>query len=130
MRTNYKLAMGILAGIAAGFAGGAAIHARPPQPPAGYVVAEVEVNDSTTFQKYSAQVPGTLAPFGAHYIIRGGRIEGIEGEPPKQRFVVIAFDTFEKAKAWEESPAYSAIKGIRHSSAKSRVFIAEGVAAQ
>jgi uncharacterized protein (DUF1330 family) len=34
----------------------------------------------------------------------------------------------EKAQAWEDSPAYEAIKPIRHSSAKSRVFIAEGVA--
>jgi uncharacterized protein (DUF1330 family) len=41
--------------------------------------------------------------------------------------VVIAFDSAEKAKAWEDSPEYGAIKPIRHSSATSRVFIVEGV---
>jgi uncharacterized protein (DUF1330 family) len=41
--------------------------------------------------------------------------------------VVIEFDNAEKAKAWEYSPAYEAIKPIRHSSAKTRVFIVEGV---
>jgi len=44
--------------------------------------------------------------------------------------VVIAFDSMEKAQAWEDSPAYAAIKPIRQSSAKSRIFIAEGVAPQ
>ena len=42
--------------------------------------------------------------------------------------MVIAFDSVEKAVAWENSPAYEAIKPLRHSSAKSLVFIVEGVA--
>jgi uncharacterized protein (DUF1330 family) len=79
------------------------------------------------FQKYATKVPETLASFNGHYLIRGGKTASIEGDAPK-RFVVIAFDSMEKAQAWEDSPAYEAIKPIRHSSAKSRVFIAEGVA--
>jgi len=43
------------------------------------------------------------------------RNTSIEGDAPK-RFVVIQFDSVEKAKAWEDSPEYSAIKPIRHSS--------------
>jgi uncharacterized protein (DUF1330 family) len=127
MRTHYKLVLAVLAGVAIGMAGGAAvIHAQMHKAP-GYVIAEVDVTDPGTFQKYGEKVPETLAPFNGHYLIRGGKTVTVEGEAPK-RFVVIAFDSLEKAQAWEDSPAYDAIKPIRHSSAKSRVFIAEGVA--
>jgi uncharacterized protein (DUF1330 family) len=126
MNTNRKIALAVLLGIVIGIAGVTTIHARQVKAPPAYVIAEVDVMDPATFQKYSEKVPGTLAPFNGHFIIRGGKTTAVEGEAPK-RFVVIAFDNVEKAKAWEYSPAYEAIKPIRHSSAKTRVFIAEGV---
>jgi len=130
MKPNHKLVLGMLAGIALGVAGATAIRAQQPKVAPGYVIAEVEVNDTAAFAKYAAAVPGTLAPFNAKYLIRAGKIHAVEGDAPKQRFIVIAFDSVEKAQAWEDSPAYEAIKPIRHASAHSRVFIAEGVAPQ
>jgi len=130
MQPNHKLALAVLAGVALGAGGVTAIKAQQAKPAPGYVVAEAEVNDAAAFQKYAAAVPGTLAPFNARYVIRAGKITPVEGDAPKQRFIVIAFDSVEKALAWEDSPAYEAIKPIRHASAKSRVFIAEGVPPQ
>ena len=127
MKTNYKVALAVLVGAVIGVAGGRAIHAQQVKALPAYVIAEVDITDPTTFQKYSTQVPGTLMPFGGHYIIRRGKTQSIEGDAPKG-IVVIAFDSMEKAQSWENSPAYEAIKPIRHSSAKSRVFIAEGLA--
>jgi uncharacterized protein (DUF1330 family) len=127
MKANYKLTLAVLAGTIFGVAGATAIHARQMKTPPAYVIAEVDVTDPATFKQYADKTPGTMAPFNGHYIIRGGKTLSLEGDAPK-RFVVIAFDSMEKAKAWEDSPAYEAIKPIRHSSAKSRVFIAEGVA--
>jgi uncharacterized protein (DUF1330 family) len=127
MKTNHKLALAVVVGVAIGIAFATSMHARQVKVAPGYVIAEVDVQDPAGFQKYAEKVPGTLAPFNGHYIVRGGKIQAVEGEAPK-RFVVIAFDSAEKAKSWEDSPAYEAIKPIRHSSAKSRVFIAEGVA--
>jgi uncharacterized protein (DUF1330 family) len=129
MKTNYKVMLGVLVGALVGVAGDALIHAQQSKPLPGYVIAEVDVTDPATFQQYGAKVPGTLAPFNGHYLIRGGKTLSLEGDAP-HRFVVIAFDSFEKAKAWEDSPAYDEIKPIRHKSATSRVFIAEGVAPQ
>jgi len=130
MKSNYKLMLVLLSGIALGGAGATVIHAQHAKVAPGYVVAEVEVNDTAAFAKYAAAVPGTLAPFNAKYVVRAGKITPVEGEAPKQRYIVIAFDSVEKAQAWEDSPAYEAIKPIRHASAKSRVFIAEGVPPQ
>jgi uncharacterized protein (DUF1330 family) len=129
MKTNYKIMCGVLIGAVIGVVGVTAIHAQQAKVLPGYVVAEVDVTDPATFKQYSDKAPGTIAASGGHYVIRGGKFTSIEGEPPK-RFVVIQFDSVEKAKAWEDSPAYDAIKPIRHSSAKSRVFIIEGAAGQ
>jgi uncharacterized protein (DUF1330 family) len=130
MKPNHKLALVLLAGVGLGGAGVTAIQAQQAKPAPGYVVAEVEVNDTATFAKYAAAVPGTLAPFNGKYMVRAGKITPVEGDAPKQRYIVIAFDSVEKAQAWEDSPAYEAIKPMRHASAKSRIFIAEGVPPQ
>jgi len=127
MKTNHKLVLAVLAGVLIGLAGAMVIHAQQTKSAPGYVIAEVDVHDAATFAKYGAKVPDTLKPYNGHYIVRGGKVEGVEGQAPKDRFVVIAFDSAEKARAWENSPEYEAIKPIRHSSATSRVFIVEGV---
>ena len=129
MKTNYKILLGVLIGSVMGVAGASLIHAQQAKVLPGYVIAEVDVTDAAKFKEYADKTPGTLAPFNGRYIIRGGKNLSIEGDAPK-RFVVVQFDSFEKAKAWEDSPAYSAIKPIRHASAKSRVFIVEGAAGQ
>ena len=126
MTANRKLALGLLIGIVIGIAGATAIRARQARTAPGYIIAEVEVTDRDAFQKYGAKVPETLAPFNHQYIIRGGKTISLEGEPPRG-IIMIAFDSVEKAQAWYESPAYSAIKPMRLNSARSRIFIAEGV---
>jgi uncharacterized protein (DUF1330 family) len=78
-------------------------------------------------QKYGEKVPGTLAPFNHRQVVRGGKSQSLDGEPPKH-IVIIAFDSAEKAREWYESPAYEAIKPLRLSEATSRIFIAEGIA--
>jgi uncharacterized protein (DUF1330 family) len=129
MKSNQKLAVAVLAGISLGVAGAHAIRAQQVKPTPGYVIAEVDVTDPDTYKKYAEKVPATVAAFDGHYLVRGGKVQAVEGEAPK-RIVVIAFESAEKAHAWEYSPAYEAIKPIRHSSAKSRIFIVEGVTPQ
>ena len=103
MKQNHKLMLVLLAGIGLGGAGAtASSNAQQPKPAPGYVVAEVEVNDTTAFAKYAAAVPGMLAPFNAKYVVRAGKITPVEGDAPKGRYIVIAFDSVEKAQAWED----------------------------
>ncbi len=130
MKANHKLAFAVLAGVSIGVAGATAIHARQAKVPPAYVISEVdEFQDMPTLQKYGGKVEETLAPFNHHFIVRGGRTQPLEGEPPKG-FVVLAFDSAEKAREWYDSPAYQAIKPLRQSSTKGRFFIVEGVVPQ
>jgi len=103
------------------------IHAHQVKVAPGYFIAEAEVTDPATAQKYGEKVPETLAPFNHHYVVRGGKAQSLEGELPKH-IVIIAFDSAEKAREWYESAAYEAIKPLRLSAATSRIFFAEGIA--
>ncbi len=125
---SLKMILAALTGAAMGAAGAAAIHAQAKTAP-GYVVAEVEVTDAAKFQEYAQKVPAIVAAHGGHYMIRGGAITPLEGEAPK-RLTVIAFDSVEKAKGFEDSPEYGAVRPIRQGAAKSTVFIVEGLPPQ
>jgi uncharacterized protein (DUF1330 family) len=129
MNTKHKLALAVIAGVGIGVAGATVIHGQQVKAPPAYVIGEVEVTDPTTIQKYLENAPATIAASGGHYLVRGGKAEALEGDAPK-RIVVLAFDSAEKARGWYNSPAYEAIKPIRHSSAKTRAFIVEGVTPQ
>ncbi|MGC2171183.1 MAG: DUF1330 domain-containing protein [Candidatus Sulfotelmatobacter sp.] len=127
MKANWKVLVGVLAGLLIGAAGRGVIHAQQAKTAPGYLIAEVDVNNPATMQKYGAKVPETLAPFHHHYVILGHNIQALEGEPPKGGIVMIAFDSVEKAREWYDSPAYAAVRPLRQSAAKSRIFIVEGL---
>jgi uncharacterized protein (DUF1330 family) len=132
MKTNHKLALAVLASVSIGAAGGRAIHAWQVKTPPAYVISEADaITDLTAIKKYGEKVPETLTPFNGHYhfVVGGGKTQSLEGEAPTG-FVVIAFDSAEQALAWYNSPAYQAIKPIRQSAVKGRIFIVEGVAPQ
>ncbi len=59
-------------------------------------------------------------------MVRAGRFETIEGEPPYPRIVVIEFPNFEKAKARYDSPEYRALIPIRQGAARGRSILIEG----
>jgi uncharacterized protein (DUF1330 family) len=129
MKANHKLLCAVLIGVSVGITGGLAIAGEEANTAPGYVVAEVEVTDPAAMQSYAQKIEETLAPFNHHFVIRSSKFQALEGDAPKSRFVVIAFDSVEKARAWYDSPAYAAIRPIRQNAAKSRVFIVEGLAA-
>jgi uncharacterized protein (DUF1330 family) len=132
VKTNGKLALAVLAGVSIGVAGATVIHAQQIKTPPAYVIAEVESTDPNpkATQEYAEKAPGIMAEFGGRYVVRGGKTQTLEGEAPKGVLVVIGFDSMEKALAWYNSPAYTAIRPIRQRATKSRLILVEGVAPQ
>lgn len=108
---------------------GKAAYAQTPSTaqPGAFYIAEFEVTDPEGIKPYSAAVESTFTPFGGRYVVRGGKVVSLEGEPNK-RVIMIGFPSMEQALAWYNSPTYRDLKPIRHNSARARVFIMEGVA--
>jgi uncharacterized protein (DUF1330 family) len=90
-------------------------------------VAEFEITDPEGMKPYSANVESTFKPYGGHFIVRGGKTVSLEGDAPKRRRVVIEFDSVVKAQAWYNSPEYTELRKIRQRSAKTDVYLIEGV---
>jgi uncharacterized protein (DUF1330 family) len=126
MTMYYAVAFAGLVGV---MLGAATVGLAARTTPRAYIVTEVDVTgDMEVFLRdYAAHAQGTVEPFGGRYLVRGGRSVGIEGDPPRGRLVISAFDSFEKAQAWRNSPAYKKNCAVRQREAVSRQYIVEGL---
>ena len=122
-KLHYTLPATLVVGLTIGAVLTTALRAQSASP--AYVVAEVAIHDADAFMRdYAPKVAGTLEPYGGRFLT-SGKLTALEGNVP-QRFVIIAFDSVEKARGWYNSPAYQQLVPIRQKTATSTLFIAEG----
>jgi uncharacterized protein (DUF1330 family) len=92
-----------------------------------YLIANVNVHDAAAFEEYRRQVPATIAKHGGRYLVRGGRVERLEGTWSPARLVVLEFPSMEQARRWYDSEDYRGPKALRLTCAMSDVLFVEGV---
>jgi len=92
-----------------------------------YIVVEIDVFDTAKFDIYRQQVPATIEKYGGRYIVRGGKVETLEGDWCPKRFVVLEFPSAESAKAWWNSVEYAKPKALRQACAHSQMILVDGV---
>jgi len=91
-----------------------------------YIVVQVEVEDPVRYEDYKGMVPPSLAAYGGRFVVRGGKVETLEGDWSPKRFVMVEFPSVEKAKAWWDSPEYKDAKALRQATAKTQMIVVEG----
>jgi uncharacterized protein (DUF1330 family) len=92
-----------------------------------YLIASVEVLDSTGYEEYRTRVPSTIAEHGGRYLARGGTTEVLEGTWPPGRCVIVEFPDMAKFRAWWSSPEYQELRAIRERTAKSQLGVTQGL---
>ncbi len=93
-----------------------------------YLVADIDVHDPDTYEKYSAAAQATFAGYGeVKYMVRGGDVTTLEGEWSPKRLFIIRFEDRERAMAWYNSGPYREAMKIREASSTSNLFMVEGV---
>jgi uncharacterized protein (DUF1330 family) len=126
MKTNYKVAIALVAGTAIGGAAIQSIHAQM-KPPTYVVVALRKINDPAAFKaEVVDKAAAALANTGGKYVIRTDKITVLDGTPP-QRYVLIQFESQEKAMAWKNSALQKAVDAARMKTTDSLSFIVEGI---
>ena len=125
MRTRYSIALSILVGAVFGVTATQTLRAQA-KPPA-YIFTEFEILDQTALKEFSSKVAAVVKSSNAKYLVRRGRIVGLEGQAPKL-FTVQVFDSMEKAKEFRNSKAWQELTPLREKALKQRSFIAEGIA--
>jgi uncharacterized protein (DUF1330 family) len=81
------------------------------------VIGHITVKDEEKWAQYRAQVPATLAPWGAELLFRGQLAEVLDGHHRHTDTVVIRFPDQAAADAWHNSPAYQALIPLRREAA-------------
>jgi uncharacterized protein (DUF1330 family) len=95
---------------------------------AAFLIVEItEVHDEQTYAQYRERVPLTLAANGGAYLVRGGRVEVLEGSWKPKRVVIVRFDSAEAARSWWDDPGYSELKAMRQRSSTTNMILVEGI---
>jgi len=128
VKTQYTMALAMLAGIALGGAAIQGLHAQAKPP----VLIVTEINEVTNAEGFKAVTQRTaegneaLKQLGGRYIARTEKITAIDGDPPK-RLIIYAFDSAEKAQAYHNSRSEKERNENRTKNTKSRSFMVEGM---
>jgi uncharacterized protein (DUF1330 family) len=94
---------------------------------AAYVILEIDVKDMAIYEDYKKLAANAVSTYGGKYLVRGGKVEPLEGDWQPQRVVVLEFENAERAKAWLYSPEYQPAWEIRKKSALTRSILVEGI---
>ena len=81
------------------------------------VIGHITVKDEEKWAEYRAQVPATLAPWGAELLFRGQRAGILAGQHEHVDTVVIHFPDADTVDAWYDSPEYQALIPLRQQAA-------------
>jgi len=126
MKTTYKVAVALVAGAAIGGAAIQGLQAQP-KPPAYVVIPILKINDPAAFKAgvLDKANGAAMTAAGGHYVIRSQNFTSLDGNPP-ERLIIIAFDSIEKAQAFENTEAQKEITAVRMKTTTSLSFIVEG----
>jgi uncharacterized protein (DUF1330 family) len=98
--------------------------------PAAYLIVESRITDADTFKRYMAAAPEVVKAFGGDYLVRGGRMQVLEGDWQPPRLTVLRYPSFEQAQAMYNSPAYTHARSLREgATACFNMVLVEGVEA-
>lgn len=93
---------------------------------AAYVIADIQVTDPAAYEQYRPLAAASVARFGGQFIVRGSKIDLLEGQPQPERIVVIEFPDLESARRWYDSEEYQRALKIRQAASRGRVFLVGG----
>ena len=91
----------------------------------GYWIGRVDVHNEEGYKPYMAANPAIFQKFGGKFIVRGGKVTGVEGQS-RSRNVVIEFPDYATALACYQSPEYQANIKVRQPHSIADLIIIEG----
>lgn len=79
----------------------------------GYVIVDMNISDMEQYKKYMAEAPAAIKALGGEYLVRGGKLESLEGTWAPVRMAVLRFPSFEAAKQWYDGEMYTQARAKR-----------------
>lgn len=95
---------------------------------AAYLIANIRVTDPARFAEYRDKVAPLIARYGGRYVIRGGAVTPVEGEPGLDRVVVLEFADMAALRRFYHSDDYAPLIALRQAASTGDVALVEGYA--
>jgi uncharacterized protein (DUF1330 family) len=92
-----------------------------------YVIVDIEIHDAAGYDEYRKVVGATLTAYGGKFVVRGGRIDVLEGSWNPKRIVVLEFDSATRAREWYDSEEYRVPKQMRMRASTGNLIVVEGI---
>ncbi len=92
----------------------------------GYWIARYDVRDPEAYKAYVEAGKSAFVDYGAVFLARGGRCEGVEGTA-RMRNVIIEFPSFKDALDCWNSPVYQAARKLREPVSNGEIVLVEGL---
>lgn len=93
---------------------------------AAYVMGEIEVTDPALYEEYRKQVLAVVSKYGGKFLVRGGRVESLEGGWAPKRVVALEFPSVEQAQKWYRSEEYGPLIALRQKASRGKLILVEG----
>lgn len=94
--------------------------------PSGYIIASITVTNAAQYEEYKKWSTAAMQAHGAEPIVRGGKVEVLEGDWNPGRTVVLKFPSFEAARRFYDTPEYLKARAAREGAAVMRMVCVEG----
>src|SRR5262245_55824645 len=130
MKAYLGMGLAMLAGVAIGATAVNELKAQNKAPGDYAIVAFNEISDPAGFKtNVSDKAPDIVKKHGGSFLARTDIITPLRAaEPAIKRYVIIAFDSAQKAKAWYESSDMKDINAYNNQHTKGRAFVVDALA--
>ncbi|MGX9354648.1 DUF1330 domain-containing protein [Roseobacteraceae bacterium S113] len=92
----------------------------------GYLVAHIRVQDKAAFEEFKTLSGAAIKAHNGRVLVRNPAPDHREGGA-QGLAIVIEFDSYDAAKAFYESDAYSAARAVRETISETDLILVEGL---
>jgi uncharacterized protein (DUF1330 family) len=91
-----------------------------------YVIVDEEIIDPDLYEEYKVLSRAILPAFDGRLLVRGGKVETLDGDWAPSRLIMAEFPSFERAQEWAHSAEYAPAKAMLQKSVRARMIIVDG----
>ncbi len=89
----------------------------------GYLVANIDVKNHEGYEAYRKAAEHLVKKYGGHYLVRGGKVDELEGEMKAGRLVILEFPSLADAERFYRSPEYRDVIKLRQQNATTHMLL-------
>ena len=92
-----------------------------------YLISDVLVRDPDAFEVYRNRAARSIEAHGGRYLVRGGKIEVLEGQRHPSTLIVVEFPSLEAARQWYASAEYAEALEVRDRALARNLILVDGL---